>query len=124
MNRSKKFIIGKKSFIANFPNVGQIIDIDSMKQALSGGRYGVMAASGVQSAYYALDLIDAISFFSVVCPEVGKYLDISNYANLQVDEAQDILNAYTKEIRPWYNETMQELRGFKIKPTEPAEDGE
>ena len=59
MERTKKFTIGSKSFVAKFPNVGQIIDIDSMKQALSSNRYGNMAASGVVSAYFALDLISA-----------------------------------------------------------------
>ena len=112
MERSKKFQIGKKSFIAQFPNVGQIIDIDSMKQALSSNRYGVMAASGVQSAYFALDLIDAISFFTIACPEVGKHFDIENYASMQIDEINDILKAYTGDIRPWYEETMKELRGL------------
>lgn len=112
MERSKKFQIGKKSFIAQFPNVGQIIDIDSMKQALSSNRYGVMAASGVQSAYFALDLIDAIAFFAIVCPEVGKHFDIANYASMQIDEINDILKAYTEDIRPWYEETMKELRGL------------
>lgn len=112
MERSKKFSIGKKVFIAQFPNVGQIIDIDSMKQALSSNRYGVMAASGVQSAYFALDLIDAIAFFSIVCPEVSKYFDIENYASMQVDEINDILNAYRNDIRPWYDETMNSLRNL------------
>lgn len=121
MERIKKFSIGKKDFVAKFPNVGQIIDIDSMKQALSSNRYGVMAASGVQSAYFALDLIDAIAFFAIVCPEVGKYLDIANYATLQVDEIEDILNAYRNDISPWYNQTMNELRGLSNKRSNDGE---
>ena len=84
MERTKKFTIGSKSFVAKFPNVGQIIDIDSMKQALSSNRYGNMAASGVVSAYFALDIIDAISFFMIVCPEVQQYFDIKNYTTMQI----------------------------------------
>lgn len=42
-----------------FPNVGEMIDIENLKTAYSGGRYGVMLASGVKSMIYAVDVIDA-----------------------------------------------------------------
>lgn len=49
IERQKKFSIGEKTFTAQFPNVGQLIDLESLKQALTNNRYGVMAASGVAS---------------------------------------------------------------------------
>ena len=112
LQRQKKFTIGNKSFIANFPNVGQIIDLESMKQALTDSRYGQMAASGIASMYYALDLVDAIAFYHVVVPEVAKYYDIKNYASMEVDKIKDLLDAYQRDIRPWFNETMNELKGL------------
>lgn len=118
LQRQKKFTIGNKSFIANFPNVGQIIDLESMKQALTDSRYGQMAASGVASMYYALDLVDAIAFYHVVIPEVAKYYDIKNYASMEVDKIKDLLDAYQKDIRPWFSETMNELKGLT-----PGDDG-
>lgn len=118
LQRQKKFTIGNKSFIANFPNVGQIIDLESMKQALTNSRYGQMAASGVASMYYALDLVDAIAFYHVVIPEVAKYYDIKNYASMEVDKIKDLLDAYQKDIRPWFSETMNELKGLT-----PGDDG-
>ena len=121
MERTKSFKIGQKQFTAKFPNVGQIIDIDSMKQALSGNRYGSMAASGLASAYYALDLIDAISFYQIVCPEVGRYYDIKNYAEMQLDEIEDIVKAWKDEIQPWYIETMNEIRGISKQSMEDAD---
>ena len=120
MERTNKFTIGSKSFVAKFPNVGQIIDIDSMKQALSSNRYGNMAASGVVSAYFALDLIDAISFLTIVCPDVQRYFDIKNYTTMQIDEINEIVKAYTEQIRPWYDKTMNELKGISTK----SQDGE
>ena len=74
IERSKKFTIGKKSFVVEFPNVGQILDIESMKQALTNNRYGIMAKSDIKSMYYALDVVDAVSFLTVVAPEVGKWV--------------------------------------------------
>lgn len=118
LQRQKKFTIGNKSFIANFPNVGQIIDLESMKQALTNSRYGQMAASGVASMYYALDLVDAIAFYHVVIPEVAKYYDIKNYASMEVDKIKDLLDAYQKDIKPWFSETMNELKGLT-----PGDDG-
>lgn len=124
MEKVKKFTIGKKQFTANFPNVGQIIDIDSMKQALSNNRYGSMVASGLSSAYYALDLIDAISFYQIVTPEVGKYFNITNYAEMDLQESQELLETYKKEIQPWYIETMNEIRGIAKKSMDDANETE
>lgn len=118
LQRQKKFTIGNKSFIANFPNVGQIIDLESMKQALTNSRYGQMAASGIASMYYALDLVDAIAFYHVVVPEVAKYYDIKNYASMEVDKIKDLLDAYQKDIKPWFDGTMNELKGLT-----PGDDG-
>lgn len=110
MERAKSFKIGEHQFIAKFPNVGQIIDIESYKQGLTNGRYGQMAASGIRSQYYALDLIDAIVFFQVMVPEVGKYFDISNYASIPLDKAKKFIEVYQAEIKPWFEKTMDELR--------------
>lgn len=124
MERTKSFKIGQKQFTAKFPNVGQIIDLDAMKQALSGNRYGSMAASGLASAYYALDLIDAISFYQIVCPEVGRYYDIKNYADLELDKVEDLMKAWKDEIQPWFIETMNEIRGVSKQSMEDADDTE
>ena len=126
MERTKSFKIGQKQFTVKFPNVGQIIDLDAMKQALSGNRYGSMAASGLASAYYALDLIDAIAFYQVVCPEVGRYYDIKNYAEMELDKIEDLMKAWKDEIQPWFIDTMNEIRGVSKQSMEDADntDGE
>ena len=124
MEKVKKFTIGKKQFTATFPNVGQIIDMDAMKQALSSNRYGSMVASGLASAYYALDLIDAIAFYQVVTPEVGRFFNIANYSELSVEEVKDLLDAFKEQIQPWYIETMNEVRGLAKKSMEDAREVE
>lgn len=121
MERTKNFKIGERSFIAKFPNVGQLIDLESYKQSLTNGRYGQMAPSGIRSQYYALDLIDAIVFFQVVTPEVGKYFDISNYANISLEKAKPLIEVYQTEIRPWFESTMNELKGIAADENEREE---
>lgn len=110
IERSKRFTIGKKSFVVEFPNVGQILRIESMKQALTDNRYGIMAKSNIKSMYYALDVVDAVSFLSVVAPEVGRYFDAENYLTLSPEKVQEFVDVYQKEIFPWYSKTLDELK--------------
>lgn len=129
IERQKKFSIGEKTFTAQFPNVGQLIDLESLKQALTNNRYGVMAASGVASMYYALDMVDAISFLQVCVPSVAKYYDIKNYTALAPEDIKELVEAYQKELKPWFDKVMAELKGIKLndggdKTEEGAEAGE
>ena len=110
IERSKKITIGKKSFVVEFPNVGQILDIESMKQALTNNRYGIMAKSDIKSMYYALDVVDAVSFLTVVAPEVGKYFNVGNYLPLSPEKVQEFVDVYQKDIYPWYAQTLEELK--------------
>lgn len=112
IERSKKITIGEKSFIVNFPNVGQMIDIESMKQGLTGNRYGSMASSGIASMYMALDVVDAISFLTVVVPDIAKYYNIQDYTKLSPDKMSEYTKIYKEEILPWYNSILMELRGI------------
>ena len=110
IERSKKITIGKKSFVVEFPNVGQILDIESMKLALTNNRYGIMAKSDIKSMYYALDVVDAVSFLTVVAPEVGKYFNVGNYLSLSPEKVQEFVDVYQKDIYPWYAQTLEELK--------------
>lgn len=114
IERQKKFSIGDKTFVCQFPNVGQLIDLESLKQALTNNRYGSMAASGVASMYYILDLVDAVAFFQVCVPSVAKYYDIKNYTSLDPEKVKDLVEAYQNELKPWFDKVMSELRGVKM----------
>lgn len=111
IQRQKKIVIDGKGFVVNFPNVGQIIDLESLKQALTNNRYGAMAASGIASMYYALDMVDAIAFFQVCVPNVGKYYNIRNYTSIDPNEIRELMNVYKNDIKPWFDEIMYELKG-------------
>jgi hypothetical protein len=114
MEREKKFNIGGKTFIAKFPNVGQMIDIESLKQALTNNRYGIMAASGISSMYDALDIVDAVAFLKVCVPSVSKFYNIDNYMALQIDVVKDFVDVYKKELKPWYDNLISELKGISL----------
>lgn len=114
IEKSKKFSIGERNFIANFPNCGQIIDIESLKQTLTSGKYGEMVQSGVRSMYYALDIVDTISFMKVCVPEVAKYYNIRNYTELSPEKMNDLVFVYTNEIKPWIDNVLTELRNASV----------
>ena len=108
--REKKITIGSRNFIVKFPNVGQLIDLESLKLAMTNNRYGNMAASGIASMYEALDMVDAIAFYTIVVPEVAKYYNIDNFSNAQIDNVSELVKVYLQDIKPWFNETMKELK--------------
>ena len=112
IERSKKITIGEKSFIVNFPNVGQMIDIESMKQSLTGNRYGSMASSGIASMYLALDIVDTIAFLTICVPDIAKYYNIIDYSSLSSDKINTYVTVYKEQILPWYNKILMELRGI------------
>lgn len=87
-----------------FPNVGEMIDIENLKTAYSGGRYGVMLASGVKSMIYAVDVIDAMSFIEIKLKAVRNMLNIPEGQSLMsVDSAlaSELTAWYKHQIAPW-----------------------
>lgn len=110
IQRDIKFSFQGKTFTAKFPNVGQMIDMESLKQALTRGKYGQMAQSGVASAYFALDLVDAIAFFQVCTPMVGKHFEIRDYTEVDLNVADELVKAYREVIKPWYDQTLIDIR--------------
>ena len=112
IEREKKITIGDKTFVVAFPNVGQIITLEATKQALTDNRYGQMAASGVASMYYALDLVDTISFFQVCGAEVLKYYGIRNAASVSPEKLEQFVQVYAEQVKPWFDKIFAELRGL------------
>ena len=112
IEREHKITVGERTFIISFPNVGQIITLESTKQALTDNRYGQMAASGVASMYYALDLVDTIAFFQVCGAEVLKYYGIRNAASVSPEKLEQFVQVYAEQVKPWFDKTFAELRGL------------
>ena len=114
IEREKKITIGERTFIAKFPNVGKMIDMETLKQALTGNRYSALATSTIKSMYFALDLVDAIVFYSICMKEVGKYFNVQNYTEMQIDEINLLLKVYQDQVKPWYEETLKQLNDASI----------
>ncbi len=109
METTKKFKIGEREFVAKFPNVGQMLDMESLKMALTNGQYGIMAASKVHSMYRALDTADAIAFFQICVPDVAKWFNIESYIALSQEKLKPYVDVYNKDLKPWLDKQMIEL---------------
>lgn len=101
-----------KKFQVKFPNVGQLIDIESLKNALTRGKYGSFAASGVKSMYFILDIVDTIAFLTVMCPKLKNFIteeDGIDYTQMKPETVKTLVTVYKEQILPWYSKIMGQL---------------
>lgn len=105
-------MVGEQQFTVNFPNIGQIIEIESLKQGLTSNRYGNMAASGIGTMFVALDLVDTIAFMQVMLPNMKATQGIANYAVADITQLRALVDAYKKDIEPWYVENLNGIKSI------------
>lgn len=111
MERQIKVTIRGEQKIVKFPNVGQLLDIESMKQGLTNNAYGALARSATAMAYLALDIVDMIAFFKVMLPGLAKEINVQNYTEADMDQIRDLVQVYKKDISPWFDKTLLEISG-------------
>lgn len=101
-----------ETIIVSFPNVGQTLNIESLKTAISNGTYGDLVRANTIDSNFALDLIDSISVFSILVGDFNKKINVKSYTDLDLLTAKKIVKTYKKEFFPWYNDIMKELKSF------------
>lgn len=112
MEKSLKLKITGKDYIVKFPNVGQILDIESLKSALTNGTYGDLVRMGTSASNQALDIADTIATFSILIPEIKESLSVKTYTEIDPFAAKPLVVAYKKQYFPWFNEINNELKKF------------
>jgi len=101
-SRSVKIVLQGNDYIVKFPNVGQFIDIESKKALFSNRQYSALVTSNLVNSNHALDLIDAIAYFSTLIPELQKDLKLANLFELDMLSAKELTDQYQKVFRPWF----------------------
>lgn len=95
--------IENKEYTINFPNTGELIDIETFKSSLSRGEYNKLSSPfATPETFRSKLLIDMVATFSILIPNLRKDLgkDIS-----ELDTARSIKilkNSYLKVFYPWY----------------------
>lgn len=112
MEKSIKINILGIDYTIKFPNVGQLLDIESLKSALTNGTYGDLVRMNTITANEILDIADSIATFSVLVPEIKNTLKVKSYTEIDAITARKIVKSYKEQYFPWYNEINKELRAL------------
>jgi hypothetical protein len=109
--------IAGTTYTVPYPTQGQLIEVESMKMLLSSGTYSALAKSGHDTANKLLDLIDAVSYFHVIVPELRPLIDITNFTKMDFITAERLRKGFYK-----YNKFLKECEDAVLKQL--TEDGE
>lgn len=99
-----------RDFAMNFPNVRQFLQIESLKQGLSGGQYKNMGYT--VSSNHALDMVDIEAVLTVLVPDFIKVLPVS-FGELGIKDFNEIREMYREQVIPWWNEIEESLNPKK-----------
>lgn len=110
MKRDVTVTIQGKDYSITFPTVGKQIRLESRRFELSGGFYVDMSRSMGVETFNALEQVDAISFFEVMCPEVFKGMKVSSPMDIDAIDALELVGEYRNKIRPWYNDWLKKFK--------------
>lgn len=108
--RSITIKIEGNPFVINFPNAGQLLDIESNKMLFSNSQYGALVRSNLVSTNMALDIIEMIATFTVLIPNLRDSLRINNLFSLDIINTQKLVKIYKKEFLPWYLDWLDALK--------------
>jgi hypothetical protein len=112
MEKQIKLKVLGKDCIVKYPNVGQVLEIESLKSALTNGTYGDLVRMNTRSSNQALDIADTIATFTVLIPEFRETLNVKSYTELDPFDAKKLVVVYKNKFFPWYNEINKELQSF------------
>jgi hypothetical protein len=105
-----KVTIGPNNYTIKRPNIGQIIDIEKTKLKLSGGTHSQMLF-GTQQAMEAYLLVDAVSVFSILLPDLTNDMVVKSLLELTQEQADQLIKCYEDQVFPW----LQQLRNVSSK---------
>jgi isopentenyldiphosphate isomerase len=118
MVKTKLINILGESYQVNFPNMGGLQDIEAFKIAYTNGKYIDMALSGLKMHEFMLDVTDAVSYFSVLIPDLRKNLEIKNWRDLDTETAKKLVKAYKSEFLPWFKPMVDNLCKYDVEESD------
>lgn len=111
LSKTVRIDIGDKPYEVSYPNIGQLIDIESKKAALANNLYGPISSMNNTFSNKALDIIDMLAFFITLIPDLKDNLQgIKSVLELSPQEAKPLMKAYKTQFLPWFEEWEKELQ--------------
>lgn len=108
MNTEKVIEFKGTSYKITFPNNRQYVKIQNLKSILSS-TYDSLEMNGPESMF-AQAIIDTEAHLSVMCPDLVNSLN-KTFGELSLIETKEIVEMYTSQVRPWYNELLNFVFG-------------
>jgi hypothetical protein len=109
MVNQTKITYNGQEFMVNFPNVGQLMEIESMKMILANGKYSELVNNSTKSSIFVLDLIDAFATFSTLIPDLKAQLPTKGYTTMDPKEAKELVKVFKEQFFGWFNEIMKDI---------------
>lgn len=120
MYPSKEIVIKvlENEYKVNWPNSGQLIDIQVMRMRLTDGQYMSFELNSFEPMIRrAKDVADMVSTFGVLVPNLKKDLNVASILDLDHEKTDILLKVYREQYLPWYVQWAQILSN----PTEAVE---
>lgn len=95
--------------IVAFPNVSQLIDIESLKLTYTNQSYNELVRGNLTSQSFVLDLADTLAYFSVLIPDLKTLLDVKSLTSLDSFKAKALVKVFKTQFLPWYLPLQKEL---------------
>jgi hypothetical protein len=114
--KSIEITIKNNRYQVKFPNNGQLIDIQAMKNRLANGQYLNFEWNAFDPLMKrAKDSIDMLSTFSILIPDLKKDLNVSTIVALDIEFENELLRAYRDQFLPWFNQWTEILINPQVK---------
>lgn len=104
--KSVEVKIGDNTYTINFPTNGQLIDIERRKVNLTDGTHKEMLMGIQESTQQAYMLVEAITTFTVLIPDLLKDLNVKSLLDLNPMQSKGLLREYIKKYYPWFKDWM------------------
>lgn len=112
MLKQHQIKIEGKDYTVTFPNVGQLMEIESTKLVFSKNKYIQLSMSDLKTHSFILDVVDSISYLSVLIPSLKDDLGIKNWNEMDALSAKKIVHVYRKQFVPWFLPILNDLYAY------------
>lgn len=85
----------------SYPNTGQSIDIELLKQQISNGNYDALRFSQSSLAQEQADKIDMIATFNILIPMLKTDLNTKTLFDLTEEQSDVLLQVYKEDFLNW-----------------------